>query len=207
MSQKPFIWNNNNAVGFADPSGYDAIFQGNDGAGDQPLFTDYYVGDPGSLVATPNSVLQAQSQAQDKLDALNAQPDPTNRTYHGPEAAAKAASAKFDESGASLGLEIGCEIYCTGKNACGYTPGTLGTADFVYIPVSAFPSGTTAEGIWHSHPDTSSLSSLDDHQSQMTSRYLQYQSHGVSTAIPMRTYTTLQDGSWHEQDWYGISSQ
>ncbi|MGC2649247.1 MAG: DUF6531 domain-containing protein [Candidatus Cybelea sp.] len=207
MSQKPFIWNNNNAVGFADPSGYDAIFQGNDGAGDQPLFTDYYVGDPGSLVATPNSVLQAQSQAQDKLDALNAQPDPTNGTYHGPEAAAKAASAKFDQLSASLGLEIGCEIYCTGKNACGYTPGTLGTADFVYIPVSAFPSGTTAEGIWHSHPDTSSLSSLDDHQSQMTSRYLQYQSHGVSTAIPMRTYTTLQDGSWHEQDWYGISSQ
>ena len=31
MSQKPFIWNNNNPMAYADPSGFDSIFQGNGG--------------------------------------------------------------------------------------------------------------------------------------------------------------------------------
>jgi hypothetical protein len=62
MSQKPFMWNNNNAVQFSDPTGYDAIFQGQDGSGAQPLFTDYYLGDPGYMQATPNAVLQEQEQ-------------------------------------------------------------------------------------------------------------------------------------------------
>ncbi len=41
MSQKPFMWNGNNPVSNSDPSGYDAIFQGSDGSGSQPLFTDW----------------------------------------------------------------------------------------------------------------------------------------------------------------------
>src|SRR6185312_1517040 len=40
-SLKSYMWNGNNAVGYADPTGYDPIAQGLDGSGGQPLFTDW----------------------------------------------------------------------------------------------------------------------------------------------------------------------
>lgn len=35
------MWNGNNGVAYADPSGYDAVSQGLDGGGGQTLFTDW----------------------------------------------------------------------------------------------------------------------------------------------------------------------
>jgi len=40
MSQKPFMWNGNNPLQYADPTGYYGTSQGLDGSGGQPLFTD-----------------------------------------------------------------------------------------------------------------------------------------------------------------------
>lgn len=41
MSQKPFMWNDNNPISYSDPTGYAPEAQAPDGAGGQPLFTDW----------------------------------------------------------------------------------------------------------------------------------------------------------------------
>lgn len=40
-TEKAYMWNGNNPVGYADLSGFDAIFQGDDGAGGEPLTEDW----------------------------------------------------------------------------------------------------------------------------------------------------------------------
>jgi YD repeat-containing protein len=64
MSQKPFMWNNNNAVSYADLTGYDAIFQGNDG-GAELMFED------STLTGTVGSDLAPIGQAITKVTIPN----------------------------------------------------------------------------------------------------------------------------------------
>ena len=199
-SQNSYLWNGNNPVGYSDPSGYDAIFQGDVGANAQPITTDYYGGDPAALQAVSNSARQA-------LKAANAIGDPHNGTYTKVEAA-KAASGKYDPISNQFHLEIGCEIYCSGPGtSCAYTAGQLGSPNFVDPGLSDFtPLGAHEVGYWHSHPNDDSQSTLGGHEFTMSARIADMNQYGLSYGFPETTYTTLANGQLWGQDYQGPSS-
>jgi hypothetical protein len=62
MSQKSYVWNGNDPVGYSDPTGYDPLFEVDGGINAQPIGTDYYGGDPHGLQAVSNAVIQKVKQ-------------------------------------------------------------------------------------------------------------------------------------------------
>ncbi len=62
MSQKSYVWNGNDPVGYSDPTGYDPLFEVDGGINAQPIGTDYYGGDPHALQAVSNAVIQKVKQ-------------------------------------------------------------------------------------------------------------------------------------------------
>jgi YD repeat-containing protein len=147
-SQKSYIWNDNNAVSYSDPSGFVPLFYdaetGPIDTGD-PMFTNVKTQsslDNGEVIAKLVSVT-----ANGSLTA-----DPSAYTYIMAAAReAKAAGDKYNPTTQRTGIEYGGQIYGATDGSFGYTV-VQGTKNDVNVEGAAVPEGAQIIATWHTHP-------------------------------------------------------
>jgi hypothetical protein len=197
-SQKSYMWNGNNALGYADPTGYDAVAQGLDGSGGQSLFTDWSLtGTAGYDSPTFGNAMIKVANVQTALDDANATPDPQNGHYADAngkpdrKAAAHAAEGHYKNVTKALGahMEVGCRVFCT-TSGCGYGPGVLG--DDGRVDLTLFPG----DSVWHSHPPGDN--STDD----MRGHDWMAKDVIPTTGVPFTVFTSTSDGNGWAQTYY-----
>jgi YD repeat-containing protein len=162
MSQKPFVWNNNNPMEYSDPSGYDAVSQGVDGSGAQTQ-NGPPPGAPGSACAATDSSGACYQQGQ----AINPYSNTHMNGYSSLADAAAAAQAAY--SFIKTAGEVGCEVYCNGGD-CGFGVASVarenpdGSSSGPQILDSAGVASTATDiGTWHSHPDGAPTDDMEEH--------------------------------------------
>jgi hypothetical protein len=131
QSRKRYIWNRDNPLEYADPSGFSALTIDSSQTG----FEDVAHLEPDDGAA----------------DAAN---DSNNGNYATPGKAAIAAGKSYDRITQTSGKEYGGMIYCTSPGHCGYTlsPDSGKHRDTVDSYAGFVPGGSKSEGTWHIHP-------------------------------------------------------
>jgi len=187
MSQKPYAWNRNNSLMYADPSGFSPIEEaiGGEELAQIDTASGATIGGGGMLETALN--MSDAERAKDMAAGLPA--DTLNGTYSEPGAAVAAARRfRFIES--TVSVEIGATISCNqARSQCGYYNFTAGLEKFV-APVFG-GAATNPVGFWHTHPPGDTSSDLSGHAQNMSDIKFLADKGGYPMDFPFTIYTTI----------------
>lgn len=191
--QKSYIWNRNNPVNYADPTVYNATYQGLDGSGSEDSESDWniaYTTGDSDPTTTADRLTEDPGWSAVDLAALDA-----TRTFHDKELATKS----------EWGGRIVCDL---ARLSCGWTLspdsgnhlsrecGSPGCS--VLVLEAKVPPGTHTAAAWHDHwnKDGVEMFSSGDFEFSIVNHIPDYV--GTPSGNLLRTTGFNAAGAWHE---------